>query len=71
MSRRSSSRRPRNQFSLHTNDLHGFVLPFKEEGDLAGGLSRISALVQQIRNNQEHVLLIDAGDTIMEDHHPA
>lgn len=54
---------------LHTNDLHGIILPFEEEGKMVGGFSRISTLVQEVRQEEEHVLLVDGGDTIMEDQH--
>ncbi|MBU0702645.1 MAG: bifunctional metallophosphatase/5'-nucleotidase [Chloroflexi bacterium] len=55
---------------LHTNDLHGIMLPFEEEnGEVVGGFSRIATLVQQVRQEEENVLLVDAGDTIMEDQH--
>lgn len=54
---------------LHTNDLHGMMLPFEEEGEIVGGFSRIATLVQEVRQEEENVLLVDAGDTIMEDRH--
>lgn len=54
---------------LHTNDLHGIMLPFEEEGKMVGGFSRISTLVQEVRQEEENVVLVDAGDTIMEDRH--
>jgi 2',3'-cyclic-nucleotide 2'-phosphodiesterase (5'-nucleotidase family) len=54
---------------LHTNDLHGIMLPFEEEGRMVGGFSRISTIVREVRQKEEHVLLVDAGDTIMEDQH--
>jgi 2',3'-cyclic-nucleotide 2'-phosphodiesterase (5'-nucleotidase family) len=54
---------------LHTNDLHGIMLPFEEEGRMVGGFSRISTIVEEVRQKEEHVLLVDAGDTIMEDQH--
>jgi 5'-nucleotidase len=50
---------------LHTNDLHSRIEPFPkgdpEFGGL-GGFARIHALVQKIRNEEELVLLFDAGD---------
>jgi len=54
---------------LHTNDLHGIMLPFEEEGEMVGGFSRIATIVQQVRREEQNVLLVDAGDTIMEDRH--
>lgn len=54
---------------LQTNDLHGIMLPFEEEGKMVGGLSRVSSLIQAVRREEENVLLVDGGDTIMEDQH--
>lgn len=54
---------------LHTNDLHGIMLPFNEQGEMVGGFSRICTLVQEVRQEEATVLLVDAGDTIMEDRH--
>lgn len=50
---------------LHTNDMHSHIDPFpmgssKYQG--LGGVSRRAALIQKIRNENEHVLLFDAGD---------
>lgn len=50
---------------LHTNDTHARLDPFPaSSGALAGlgGIARRAALIQQIRSEQEHVLLLDAGD---------
>ncbi|MCE5314342.1 metallophosphoesterase [bacterium] len=52
---------------LHTNDLHGYVMP---RGEI-GGLARIATLIRQIRSDMPNVLLLDAGDIIhgsMEDY---
>lgn len=48
---------------LHTNDVHSRIEPF-ESGRNAGygGVARRSALIKKIRSEQEHVLLLDAGD---------
>ncbi len=54
---------------LYTNDLHAMMVPFEEEGQMVGGFSRISTLVQQIRQEEENVLLVDGGDTFVEDQH--
>jgi 5'-nucleotidase/UDP-sugar diphosphatase len=54
---------------LQTNDLHGIMMPFEEEGKMVGGLSRVSSLIQAVRREEENVLLVDGGDTIMEDQH--
>ena len=50
---------------LHTNDTHSNIDPFpinhaKFPG--MGGVSRRHALIQKIRQNEEHVLLLDCGD---------
>lgn len=45
---------------VHTNDLHGHI---KEEKNYAGA-ARISAFVEQQRNQHKGVLLLDAGDAI-------
>lgn len=50
---------------LHTNDTHSRIDPFpkgsKYEG--LGGMAKRAHIVKQIRNDNEHVLLLDAGDT--------
>jgi 5'-nucleotidase len=48
---------------LHTNDVHSRIEPF-ESGRNAGygGVARRAALIKKIRSEQEHVLLLDAGD---------
>jgi len=48
---------------LHTNDVHSRIEPFpggKRAG--LGGAAKRAKLIQQIRAEQEHVLLLDAGD---------
>jgi 2',3'-cyclic-nucleotide 2'-phosphodiesterase (5'-nucleotidase family) len=54
---------------LYTNDLHAMLLPFEDEatGETVGGFSRISALVQQVRQEEENVLLADGGDALVQD----
>ncbi len=50
---------------LHTNDWHSRIEPFPQDGGRnagLGGASRRAALVQSIRSQEEHVLLLDAGD---------
>lgn len=50
---------------LHTNDVHSRVEPFPEDGSKnagLGGAARRATLIEQIRKNNEHVLLLDSGD---------
>jgi 5'-nucleotidase len=50
---------------LHTNDVHSRVEPFPMDGSRnqgMGGTARRSALIRKIRQEEEHVLLLDAGD---------
>ena len=48
---------------LHTNDMHSHIHPFisgRNKG--LGGMAQRAALIKQIRKQEEHVLLLDAGD---------
>ncbi len=50
---------------LHTNDVHSRIDPFPMDGGRNQGLGGVAAreeLIRKIRNEQEHVLLLDAGD---------
>jgi len=48
---------------LHTNDLHGMMLPFAYNGDERGGLARRAMMIKGIRAQVAHSLaLIDCGD---------
>jgi 5'-nucleotidase len=50
---------------LHTNDVHSRLEPFPMDGSRNQGLGGVAAragLIQQIRNQAEQVLLLDAGD---------
>lgn len=50
---------------LHTNDVHSRIDPFPEDGSRNAGLAgvaRRAALIKKIRAEEEHVLLLDAGD---------
>jgi 5'-nucleotidase len=50
---------------LHTNDVHSRIDPFPMDGGRNQGLGGVAAraeLIEKIRNEQEHVLLLDAGD---------
>jgi len=48
---------------LHTNDVHSQIEPM-DAGDFAGfgGASARSALIKKLRGQNDHVLLLDAGD---------
>ncbi len=50
---------------LHTNDVHSRIDPFPMDGSRnagLGGVARRATLVNQIRKEEKHVLLLDAGD---------
>ncbi len=50
---------------LHTNDVHSRIDPFPLDGSRNAGLAgvaRRAALLKKIRSEEEHVLLLDAGD---------
>ena len=50
---------------LHTNDVHSRLEPFAMDGSKyegQGGVAYRAALIEQIRSEEEHVLLLDAGD---------
>lgn len=50
---------------LHTNDMHSRIEPFPDNAAQwagMGGMARRAALVQQIRQQEPHVLLLDSGD---------
>jgi 5'-nucleotidase len=50
---------------LHTNDTHSNIDPFPENHAKypgKGGVSRRYAAIQRIREEEEHVVLLDAGD---------
>lgn len=50
---------------LHTNDVHSRLEAFGEDGGKyagQGGVAARAALIQRIRQEEEHVLLLDAGD---------
>lgn len=61
---------PKDRFTkvtiLHTNDVHSRIEPFPPGGKRAGlgGFARRAALLKQIRQQEEHVVLLDAGDMI-------
>ena len=50
---------------LHTNDVHSHIDPFgQNEGENSnkGGIARRAALVESVRKENQHTLLLDAGD---------
>lgn len=50
---------------LHTNDVHSHIDPFEENDPKypnLGGVKRRANLIESIRKENEHVLLLDAGD---------
>jgi 5'-nucleotidase len=50
---------------LHTNDVHSRLEPFPMDGSKfqgLGGVAARAALIEKIRKEEEHVLLLDAGD---------
>ena len=50
---------------LHTNDVHSRLDPFPMDGGVNQGLGGVAAraeIIEKIRKEQEHVLLLDAGD---------
>ncbi|MHA4895688.1 bifunctional metallophosphatase/5'-nucleotidase [Pedobacter sp. PWIIR3] len=50
---------------LHTNDVHSRIEPFPMDGSTnqgLGGTARRAALISSIRQKEQHVLLLDAGD---------
>ena len=48
---------------LHTNDMHSHIHPFKSGRNKGlGGTAQRAKVIQNIRDQEEHVLLLDAGD---------
>jgi 5'-nucleotidase len=50
---------------LHTNDVHSRIEPFPDTDPKwpgLGGVARRAALINKIRKEEKHVLLLDAGD---------
>ncbi|HET9747136.1 MAG TPA: metallophosphatase [Chitinophagaceae bacterium] len=50
---------------LHTNDVHSRLDPFPMDGGINQGLGGVAAradIIEKIRREEEHVLLLDAGD---------
>ena len=48
---------------LHTNDMHSHIHPFKSGRNKGlGGMAQRAGLIQSIRTQEDHVLLLDSGD---------
>ena len=48
---------------LHTNDMHSHIQPFKSGRNKGlGGMAQRAELINSIRSQEDHVLLLDAGD---------
>jgi len=48
---------------LHTNDLHAHYDPFEPWGEpVQGGVARLKTAIEEVRDDEDHVLLLDAGD---------
>jgi 5'-nucleotidase len=50
---------------LHTNDVHSRIEPFPMDGSRfqgMGGVERRERIIRKVRSEEEHVLLLDAGD---------
>ncbi len=48
---------------LHTNDMHSHIQPFENGRNKGlGGMAQRATIIKQIRNEGNHVLLLDAGD---------
>ncbi|MDY7076085.1 MAG: bifunctional metallophosphatase/5'-nucleotidase [Chloroflexota bacterium] len=47
---------------LHTNDFHGHVDEWESWGNVYGGSARIATKINEIRDAQDNVLVLDAGD---------
>jgi 5'-nucleotidase len=61
----SSKRNVRKLTILHTNDTHSHIDPFPTDDSKfpgRGGVVRRASMIQEIRDQQENVLLLDAGD---------
>lgn len=52
---------------LHTNDVHSRIEPFPLDGGKyqgLGGVARRAQLISEIRNREDNVILLDAGDMV-------
>lgn len=56
---------------LGTSDLHGHFMPWDYASDaeyLDGSLTQIATLIDQIRSEEENVILVDCGDAIQDNY---
>ena len=61
----SSSKKGEKLVILHTNDTHSNIEPFPATHNKfpnRGGVARRFQMIQEVREQEEHVLLLDAGD---------
>ena len=61
----AGEQKPRKLTILHTNDVHSRLEPFGDDGGKfagQGGVAARAALIAKVRAEEEHVLLLDAGD---------
>ena len=49
---------------LHSNDLHGNFLAEEIDGELIGGVSRLSGYVQKVRDEEQNVIYCISGDML-------
>ena len=56
--------RYKNLTILHSNDLHGDFLASDKNGELTGGISRLSGYVQKIREEDPNVIYCISGDML-------
>ena len=47
---------------LHSNDIHGDFTPEEKDGVLSGGIARLAGYINQVRNDEDHVIFAVAGD---------
>ena len=48
---------------LHTNDMHSHIHPFKSGRNKGlGGMAQRAGVINKIRKQEEHILLLDSGD---------
>ena len=59
----TDSKKPIKLTILHTNDMHSHIEAFSSGSYKGlGGMFQLSSLVKKIRQEEENILLLDAGD---------